>query len=64
MAIKLEKEYYTTGEVARMLGVHYVTVFGWVQEGKIKAIQPTKRGWWRIPREEVERLLNPEKSRN
>ncbi|GAB6101905.1 hypothetical protein JCM16138_11280 [Thermococcus atlanticus] len=64
MAIKLEKEYYTTGEVARMLGVHYVTVFGWVQGGKIKAIQPTKRGWWRIPRAEVERLLNPEKLKN
>jgi len=57
MVVRLEKEYYTTGEVAKLTGVHPVTVFGWIQAGKIKAIQLTKRGWWRIPREEVERIL-------
>ena len=52
----MEKEYYTTGEVARKFGVSAFTVWYWIQKGKIKAIK-TPGGHFRIHREEVERLL-------
>ena len=71
------KEYYTTGDVARLTGYHYTTVQFWIQTGRIEARKIG--GWWRIPRKEVERvlreklglseqeveeLLNSEKSKN
>ncbi len=30
---------YRTGKAAKMLGVHKVTVIGWIKEGKIRAIR-------------------------
>ena len=54
--MKLEKEFYRTGEVAKMLGVAITTVSYWCKIGKVKAIK-TAGGHYRIPREEVERLL-------
>lgn len=72
-----KKEYYTTGDVARLSGYHYTTVQLWIQTGKIQAKKIG--GWWRISRsevikilkeklsltdEEVEKLLNQEEVKN
>ena len=54
--MELDKEWYTTFEVARMLGVAGTTVTRWCREGKIKAVR-TLGGHYRIHRQEVERLL-------
>ena len=50
-----KKEYYTTGDVARLSGYHYTTVQTWIQARKIRAKKIG--GWWRIPRSEVEKIL-------
>jgi excisionase family DNA binding protein len=46
-------------EVARILGIHRITVYQWIREGKIKAvrIRSGKRVWLRIPEDEVKRLI-------
>ena len=54
--MRLDKKNYGTVEVARMLGVSAFAVWRWCKTGKIKAWK-TPGGHYRIPREEVERLL-------
>jgi len=54
--MKLDKRYYGTVEAARILEVSTFAVWKWCKEGKIKAGR-TPGGHYRIPREEVERLL-------
>ena len=54
--MKLDKKYYGTVEAARILGVSTFAVWKWCKEGKIKAGR-TPGGHFRIPREEMERLL-------
>ncbi len=51
-----EKEFYGTYEVARLLGVSPFTVWRWCRLGKIKAGK-TPGGQFRIPAEEVKRIL-------
>ena len=44
---------------AKILQVHYITLWKWIKNGKIKAIQPSgKKGRWLIKQEELERFLN------
>jgi len=52
-----EKKFYTTFEVAKILSVNPLTVWRWCKKGKIKAWR-TPGGHYRIPREEVDRLLS------
>jgi len=52
-----DKRYFTTGEVARLLGVSAFAVWTWIRNKKIRAIK-TPGGHYRIPREELERLLS------
>lgn len=54
--MKRTKPFYKVGEVAKLLGVHRSTVWLWIKEGKVRAWR-FPRGHWRIPREEVLRLL-------
>ena len=54
---EVKPKVYTAKEVAEMLRVHQSTVTYWVRTGKVKAIR-TPGGRIRIPREEVERILN------
>jgi putative resolvase len=44
-----------SGEVAKRLGLHPLTVRRWVKEGKVAAVQIGREA--RIPITEVERLL-------
>jgi excisionase family DNA binding protein len=50
-----EKEWYTTGEVAKILGVSFRTIKRWIYSGKISATK-TAGGHYRISKEMVERL--------
>ena len=50
-----EKEWYTTGEAAKILGVSFRTIKRWIYSGKISAVK-TVGGHYRIHREEIERL--------
>lgn len=52
----MEKNEYTTGEVAKVLGVSFRTVKRWIYSGKIKCYTKTIGGHYRIPKEEIERL--------
>jgi excisionase family DNA binding protein len=46
-------------EVARILGVHRITMYQWIREGRIRVvrIKSGKRVWIRIPEEEVRRII-------
>lgn len=54
---KLNKEYYTIGEVAKLLGVHIDTLRRWDKKGYLKAIRLGKN-WRRYKREDIESFLN------
>ena len=50
------KEYYRLSEVAKMLGVSYVTMWRWCNDGKVATVElPSKQR--RILSAEVTRLL-------
>jgi putative resolvase len=49
-----------SGEVAKRLGLHPLTVRRWVKEGKIAAVQIGREA--RIPITEVERLLGEQRA--
>lgn len=54
-----ERLAYLIEESARMLGVHYFSVYRLIQQGKLKACRAL-RGKLLIPRVELLRLLNIE----
>jgi len=54
-----EKVFYTTDDIADMLGFHAETVREWMREGIIPAIKI--RGRYRIRREDFERFLEEKK---
>lgn len=52
----MEKEqYYTIEEVAEMLKVAYLTVYRWIQAGKLNAVKAGKQ--YRISKEEVNKFI-------
>ena len=51
-----DKFMFRVGEAAKLLSVHHTTIRRWIQEGKLQAIR-TLGGHYRIPRGEVERIL-------
>jgi excisionase family DNA binding protein len=56
--VKVEK-LYTLHEVARLLGLSYITVWQWVKKGKVKAfkIGTSPKAPVRIPESELIKLL-------
>lgn len=60
IATMTEDEYYSIEEVAEKLKVAYLTVYRWVQAGKLKALKAGKQ--YRIKREDLETFLNVYKS--
>lgn len=52
--MELTKEFYTTREVATLLGVALRTVYRWIETGQIKAIKLTQ---WRITKADLEEFL-------
>lgn len=59
---KVEK-LYTIHEVARLLGLSYVTIWSWIKKGKVKAVKlgTTPKAPVRIPESEVRRFLKEAK---
>ena len=56
MTNEKRKRFYSTYELAKILGVAPITVWRWCKSGKIKAGK-TPGGHYTIPKEEVERIL-------
>lgn len=50
-----EDEYYSIEEVAKMLKVAYLTVYRWVQAGKLKALKAGKQ--YRIKKIDLDGFL-------
>jgi excisionase family DNA binding protein len=50
-----EKEWYTTGEAAKILGVSFRTIKRWIYSGKISATR-TVGGHYRISKDVIKRL--------
>jgi excisionase family DNA binding protein len=59
---KLER-LYTIHEVARLLGLSYITVWSWIRKGKVRAVKlgASPKAPVRIPESEVRRLLKEAK---
>jgi len=55
MASEREREFYTTGQASKILGVSFRTLKRWIYSGKIK-VTKTSRGWYKISKSEVDRL--------
>lgn len=51
-----DKIYFRPSEAAKLLSVHPATVKRWIFEGKLQATR-TLGGHYRVPRGEVERVL-------
>ncbi len=51
----MAKTFYSTSEVASMLGVNRVTAYRWIKDGRIKAYEIGKH--WKIPCSEVMRIF-------
>ncbi len=47
------------GDVARMLGVNFLTVKGWVRNQKLRAINIPGTRFWRIPESELAKFVSP-----
>lgn len=50
---------YTIGEVAKMLRVSYLTVYRWIQSGKLNAIKAGKQ--YRITKSQLDKFLEIQK---
>lgn len=50
-----EKQIYSTGQAAKLLGVSFITIKRWIYSGKISATKNSS-GRYRISKDEVERL--------
>lgn len=50
-----EEQYYTIKEVAKTLKVAYLTVYRWIQSGKLKAYKAGKQ--YRVKKEDLGRFI-------
>ena len=63
-AITVQKDFYSTREVAELMGVTQHTVqVRWCAEGRIEAEKDPTTGRWRIPGHEYDRLRRGGKPR-
>lgn len=54
-----EEQYYTIEEVAKMLKVVYLTVYRWIQSGKLIAYKAGKQ--YRIKKLDLDRFIERQK---
>ena len=57
-----EEKYYTIEEVAEMLKVVYLTVYRWIQDGKLKAYKAGKQ--YRINKPDLDRFITSYERKN
>jgi hypothetical protein len=53
----VEKEWYSTGELAQAMSVSVYTVTRWCNEGRIAVKKDPDTGKWRVPAAEYRRLV-------
>ena len=53
------EQYYTIAEVAKMLKVAYLTVYRWIQSGKLTAYKAGKQ--YRIKKEDLDIFMTTKK---
>ncbi len=51
----MKETFYTTNEVAKMLKVTYLTVYRWIQDGKLTAYKAGKQ--YRIKKKDLDRFI-------
>jgi len=59
MPNKEQEQYYTIEEVAKMLKVVYLTVYRWIQSGKLIAYKAGKQ--YRIKQSDLEKFMKKAK---
>jgi len=57
----MDKEIYSTEEIAKMFGCHIETVRRWIQRGELKAVQVFDGAPYRILRRDFEKFLEEKK---
>ncbi len=55
MANNNQEQYYTIDEVAKLLKVAYLTVYRWIQSGKLTAYKAGKQ--YRVKKEDLDRFI-------
>ncbi|HOK56051.1 MAG TPA: response regulator [bacterium] len=56
----MEKKFYTTGELGKIIGVSRITVYKWIIDKKIEGVR-LPGGRWVILKKEVERIMKERK---
>lgn len=56
-----KEKYYTIEEVAEMLKVVYLTVYRWIQDGKLKAYKAGKQ--YRVDKVDLDKFLKGVKAK-
>ena len=51
----IDEKFYTIEQVAEMLQVVYLTVYRWIQDGKLKAVKAGKQ--YRIRQSDLDKFL-------
>jgi excisionase family DNA binding protein len=51
----------TVGEAAKLLGVGPKTLSAMVRSGKVPGFRIGERGYWRIKRRDIDKLMDPKK---
>lgn len=57
-----ETKYYSVAEFAALLNVDNQTVYRWIREGKINAVQARRWTAIRIPASEIDRMNTQQRS--
>ena len=57
-----ETKYYSVAEFAALLNVDNQTVYRWIREGKINAVQARRWTAIRIPASEIDRMSTQQRS--
>lgn len=55
----VEEKYYTIEEIAKILKVAYLTVYRWIQDGKLVAYKAGKQ--YRIKKSDLEKFVERKK---
>ena len=61
MANMVKEQYYTIEEVAKMLKVVYLTVYRWIQDGKLRAYKAGRQ--YRIEKSDLDNFLEKAKTK-
>jgi len=59
MIKRINEQYYTIEEVAKMLKVAYLTVYRWIQSGKLVACKAGKQ--YRIKKADLDKFIERKK---